>query len=183
MDPKGKAPTPIYDIINLEGHSKKQKAHVTDSFVVVRSPKEVKTIVMTGVETATTTMGVSMPVVVDDFDLADMEMAMRLREAAHLKPPAAAKGDAEEEGYGCLISPHESNKNQGLFVIISFGNKCREKTKNKFIGALLQRAIMKKRICLQDSEQIENSSDMRFYMIEEKILLSSKIQALLVITG
>uniref|UniRef100_A0A804R4N1 Uncharacterized protein n=1 Tax=Zea mays TaxID=4577 RepID=A0A804R4N1_MAIZE len=85
MDPKGKAPTPIYDIINLEGHSKKQKAHVTDSFVVVRSPKEVKTIVMTGVETATTTMGVSMPVVVDDFDLADMEMAMRLREAAHLK--------------------------------------------------------------------------------------------------
>jgi hypothetical protein len=77
MDPKGKAPTPIYDIINLEGHSKKQKAHVTDSFVVVRSPKEVKTIVMTGVETATTTMGVSMPVVVDDFDLADMEMAMR----------------------------------------------------------------------------------------------------------
>lgn len=77
MDSKGKAPALIYGIVNMEGHSKKRKAQATDSVVVVRSSKEVKTTMMTGAVIATVVMRVSMPLVVYDFDLANMELMTR----------------------------------------------------------------------------------------------------------
>lgn len=75
--PKGEAPALIYGVVNMEGRSKKRKARATDSSANAKSPKEARTTTMMGVVAVGAAGGALVPPVVEDFDIAEMELVVK----------------------------------------------------------------------------------------------------------